>query len=610
MGGAGAGHRTSAKPPAPDEHDAAEAASVEEPQPAQPRPHLPTLEPLGAEPPWLEIPPEAMPPDPATTGSEPPPEVSDEEPMPVGASPDETPDEGEPRLLQAYVGAVGTASPDMRLHPGSTAVDVFIGPAEATALRASIVGARALGLVGNTSTTVTVVLAPLVPIGDPVEAELEVSRSGRSADARLVWMLPDAGLVEARLLLMHDNRVLQTARLRGRIGEQPELQERIVLWDDGEELSARESYDLSLVLNHAVDDAPRVVARTARATSVESFEDVGATTELLRTRLLKATHLMGASARTEEERRRILVDVAVAGRELHDLLAPRIEGFDDAERIQIVSTQSGRFLPIELVYGRFAPDTDAVLCANWIAGDLCGDHCFSGPDDTSIVCPSVFWGMTRTIERQKAAPGGSTRPPRAPRRTRRDLTITRALVGASAKVQPKYLAPTLQALGLEKPISTWDEWGAQLETAPADLLVLMPHNESGDHALEISGALLEKGRMKPLYITGSTAASGERSVTPVAVLFGCDTDGSDEDPAGWAGLFLHHGAAVVFSTLTMLHARHAASMTERLTAMLRDPARDGEPLGQLVSEFRREAVRSGLLSALAVTAYGDGDWTV
>lgn len=558
----------------------------------------------GVEAPYESAPAPVVAPAPPT--AEPP---TAEPPTADATAPSDKPPDREPRLLQAHVGAVGAVTPDMRLHPSATAVDVFIGPAEASALRASIVGDRVLNLDEAESAIVTVVLAPLVPIGAPVEVDLDVPRAGRSADARLVWTLPDTGVVEARLLLMHDNRVLQTVRLRGRIGETPELVERIVLWDDSAPFAARKRYDLSLVLNHAVDESSRGVSLTARATAVDSFDDVGPTTELLRARLLEATHLMGASAKTEEQRRRILVDVAVAGRELHDLLAQRIEGLDEAQRIQIVSTQSGRFLPLELVYGRFAPDPDAVLCANWIAGVPCVD-CFSGPDDTSIVCPSEFWGMTRTIERHKAAPGGSARPPKAPPRSRRDLTITRSLVGASAKVQPKYLTPTLTALGLEKAVATWDDWGQQLRTAPADLLVLMPHNETGDHALEISGALLEKGRMKPLYITGGGAASGAAAVTPVAVLFGCDTDGSDEDPAGWAGLFLHHGAAVVFSTLTMLHARHAASMTERLTAMLLDPARDGEPLGRLVSEFRREAVRDGLLSALAVTAYGDGDWTV
>ncbi|MDN3497037.1 DUF2235 domain-containing protein [Planococcus sp. APC 4015] len=617
-----------AEPPTA-EPPTAEPPTAEPPTAEPPAAEPPTAEPPTAEPPLFESAPDPVvaPPSPGgrhphtsskppTAGAEPPTgeppgaEPPTAEPTPVDAAePSDEQPAPEPRLLQARVGAVGAASADMRLHPSATAVDVFIGPVEAMALRASILSDRALNLGEDESATVTVVLAPLVPMGDPVEVDLGVPRAGRSADARLVWMLPETGLVEARLLLMHDNRVLQTARLRGRIGGTPEMLERIVLWDDAAPVARRESYDLSLVLNHAVDESPRVVSRTARATTVDSFDDVGPTTELLRARLLKATHLMGESAKAEEERRRILVDVAVAGRELHDLLAQRIDGFDEAQRIQIVSTQSGRFLPIELVYGRFAPDPDAALCANWIAGDPCG-ACFSGPDDTSIVCPSEFWGMARTIERQKSAPGGSSRPPHAPRRTRRDLTITRSLVGASAKVQPKYLTPTLTALGLEKAVATWDDWGQQLQTAPADLLVLLPHNETGDHALEISGALLEKGRMKPLYITGASAASGAVAATPVAVLFGCDTDGSDEDPAGWAGLFLHHGAAVVFSTLTMLHARHAASMTERLTAMLLDPARDGEPLGKLVSEFRREAVRAGLLSALAVTAYGDGDWTV
>ena len=55
---------------------------------------------------------------------------------------------------------------------------------------------------------------------------------------------------------------------------------------------------------------------------------------------------------------------------------------------------------------------------------------------------------------------------------------------------------------------------------------------------------------------------------------------------------------------------HAAAMSQQLAAMLRAPDRQEQPLGELVADFRREAVRGGLISALAVTAYGDADWMV
>jgi hypothetical protein len=58
----------------------------------------------------------------------------------------------------------------------------------------------------------------------------------------------------------------------------------------------------------------------------------------------------------------------------------------------------------------------------------------------------------------------------------------------------------------------------------------------------------------------------------------------------------------------MLLNRHAAELTQRLAAELLTPGRAAQPLGEVVTAFRREAVRSGLIAALSVTAYGDSDW--
>jgi hypothetical protein len=44
--------------------------------------------------------------------------------------------------------------------------------------------------------------------------------------------------------------------------------------------------------------------------------------------------------------------------------------------------------------------------------------------------------------------------------------------------------------------------------------------------------------------------------------------------------------------------------------MLVDSNRRREPLGDLMTAFRRSGVRSGFVSALALTAYGDADWTI
>jgi hypothetical protein len=516
-----------------------------------------------------------------------------------------------PRLLQARVGAPG-APADNLLRPGTNTVDVFVGPAEASALHGLAVPNAALGFDADptlTSARLTVVLAPLLPLGDPVRAELDVPRVGRSPNARLEWTLPDAGIVQARLVVLHRNRVLQTARITGRVGAMARVTDRIVLWDQLGRLDERQPFDRTFVLNHAADGRSRVVSHSDGQTTIESMEEIQAATDSIRDYLLRATQLTAKGAKADAEAKRILIDVAVEGHDLYETLSGKLDRFRDAQRIQIVSARSARFLPLEMIYERPAPDEDAAMCPNWIAGTPCGDHCFADEDDTSIVCPSVFWGLSRVIERQRADDtdddGNAFVVSTSPSRKARRLTAAHPLVGASKKVSAADLKRTVDALGGAPKATTWIEWTTELTATSADLLVLMPHTDPKASTLEISGVTLRRGRIQEKKHVRSDA-----DVNPIVLLLGCDTAGSHEDPAGFATIFLKKGAAVVFSTLTMLLAGHAATMSQRIAGMLRDPARAAQSLGELVSDFRRESVRSGAISALAVTAYGDTDWSL
>ena len=518
-----------------------------------------------------------------------------------------------PRLLQVYVGPPEAgAVADNVLRAGLNAVDAFIGPAEEAALRAALFPDREVFADPTLNhVRLTMVLAPLIPRGEPVRTELDVPRTGRSSDARLLWQLPAKGRVQARLLVLHRNRVIQTALLSGRVGGAARVTERLVLWEALNHLDERQPFDRTFVLNHDDDGAAAVVSHADGATTIEAMDEVDATTERIRTYLLKATQLTASGRAAEEAARKILIDVAVEGNDLYVTLEAHLARFAEARRIQIVTARTGRFLPLELVYDRPAPDEDATMCANWVAGSQCGPHCFADADDTSVVCPSVFWGMNRVIERHHApltAAGGTAFLLTAtPTRKQRTLTITHAALAASAKVRPVDVGRTAEALGAGTTrVATWKEWAAALAATPTDLLVLMPHTDPAEHSLEIAGSkpTLRSGRIEARHVTGG------KDVHPVVVLFGCDTAGSKDDPAGYATRFMAKGAAVVFSTLTMLLGRHAAAMSEQLATALLAEGRTEQPLGQVVATFRRDALRAGLISALAVTAYGDADWKV
>lgn len=517
-----------------------------------------------------------------------------------------------PRLLQAWVGPYDEpVVPDNVLRAGANAVDVFIGPEEAGALVAREVTDEQLGFTDPAVNRVrlTVVLAPLVPRGEPSRAELDVPRTGRSGSARLRWDLPESGRVQARILVLHRNRVLQTAVLAGRVGEEAVMRGRLVLWDRLSHLDDRQPFDRTFVLNHDDEGRDAVVSHADGATTIEAMAEIDATTERIRSHLLRATQLTSTGAAARKAAKRILIDVAVEGYGLYVTLEDHLAGFASARRIQVVTARAGRFLPLELVYDRPAPDEDAELCPNWVAGRECGPHCFADEEDSTVVCPAVFWGMSRVIERQHTTLAGREGTAflvtATPTREQRLLTVTHAVLGASEKVRATDVTRTAKALGEDATrVATWEEWVAALKAAPSDLLVLMPHTDPKVRTMEITGQSLRIERVKTGHVTGG------HEVRPVVVLFGCDTDGSRDDPAGFATWFMKKGAAVVFSTLTMLLARHAAAMSQQLASALRAPDRAEQPLGELVAAYRREAVRGGLISALAVTAYGDADWKV
>lgn len=517
-----------------------------------------------------------------------------------------------PRLLQALIGAPGDIVPDNVLRAGVNAVDVFVGPKEAAALHGLVVPDAVLGFAEDpalTSARLTVVLAPLIPMGEPVRAELDVPRVGRSSNARLEWTLPERGLVQARLVVIHRNRVLQTARITGRVGAVAKVTDRIVLWDQIGRLDERQPFDRTFVLNHAADGRSRTVSHSDGQTTIDSMVEIEAATDSIRDYLLKATQLRAKGAKADAEAKRILIDVAVEGHDLYETLSEKLERFSEARRIQIVSTRSARFLPLELIYDRPAPDEDAALCENWASGKKCGDHCFADEDDTTIVCPSVFWGLSRVIERQRGDAtddeGNAFTVSSSPSRKGRRLTVAHALMAASKKVTAADIKRTVTSIGEVRTATTWEQWSTELAAQPADLLVLMPHTDPKLSTLEISGVTLRRGRIQE-----KKHVRGTPEVNPIVMLLGCDTAGSEQDPAGFATIFLKKGAAVVFSTLTMLLAAHAATMSQSLATTLRDPARKAQTLGELVSDFRRESVRAGMISALAVTAYGDADWSV
>lgn len=513
----------------------------------------------------------------------------------------------EERWCQALVGDRG----DNVIRHGRNPIAFFIGPLEKDALATpDKFDDSALPWDEEDADVyrLTLVFVPGVPDAEAQQDEVHLPRFGRSTTARFDLDV-DEGAAEAsaRVNVVFRNRILQTAVLRGRVGKTARLTNMVSLVPKLGALDDRRAFDAAIMANHTngrsqvtvtEDGGTRVYAHAAVAEAGQRIADV----------LAKAATAGGKpeSLKTEGARK-LFIDLAKKGRDLLNLLEDPLRTFNDAARVQIVSANSAWFLPLEIAYSRRAPTADATICANYLSDpSSCNGRC--APEaDRKTVCPNAFWGLSKTIERHRfdpdLDPGVQLLRLAAPQRDP-TLTVTRALFGASARVGAKDRAATVRALGHQAAdVAGWDEWLQSLKAAATDLLVLLPHTDSGRATLEIRDVPLERGEIEEDYVTGD-----REEVKPIVILFGCRTAGTKSDPAGFAARFMQKGASVVFHSTTDLKNSHATELARSLTARLAQPG--DEMLSEALAAFRREALEKGYLAAFAIAAFGDADWRV
>lgn len=517
------------------------------------------------------------------------------------------------RWLQARVTSPAAPATGTFQH-GRNDVAVFIGPAEegAVAAPAGFDDSQLPWEEDVDAFRLTVAFVPLVPLGPPQEAELELPRFGRTpVDAPFVLELPDdAHDVAARIIVFFRNRVLQTAVLRGVVGGPAELVDAAALVPTLSDLDDRRTFDVALLANHA-QGVPALIRHSSGHTFVSLLDALEKNIKELGNVLGDAVDLRSRTGLKSKRARSILIKLARQGRDFRGTLTAAVGELAGAKRIQLVTASSEWLLPIELVYERYAPELTAALCPRYLGGAVaCGADC-APVEDRSIVCPNAFWGMSKTIERHHFDPKLDLELNRRvlalknPRFKRRTLRVNRAVLGASQKVGAADRTATLGVLG---PAATatvgWAAWTKALSEADVELLVLLPHTDyTGEALMEIDANDLPRGFIEPEYVTG------KRDVDPVVVLFGCATSGNPDDPAGFASRFCTNGAAAVFHSSTQLLNTHATALAQRLVSRL---TADGpsRPVSDVLAEFRAEAVRDGLLSAFAIYAYGDADWSI
>jgi hypothetical protein len=519
---------------------------------------------------------------------------------------------GGDRRLQAVVTSPG--APDNVLQAGAdNAVAVWIGPVEEGAIVTDVAFPDELLPFDEAEAfRLTVVFAPTLPIAEPQRAEVELRRTGATRRVSFRWRVAgDVTSAEARIVVLFRNRVLQTAVLSGDVGGPLGLRDWVALRRRLGDLDDRQPFDAALVLNHAGDGTKRLIGNAASHATVADGADITPIAERLAAKLEGAVALRRPK-KLGPKAVKLLAELAIDGHDLFEILDETVKISAGVRRIQIVRMRGDWVFPIEMTYDRPAPKLTAKLCPTFEGGAA---TCAGCPNDGSIefVCPNGFWGLSKTIERlhvdRKELDEDALGFLLAfePTRGHTDIPVTSAVFAAARQVPPADQDRVVAALAAgANRADTWDKWQAALAATPFDLLVLLPHTDFSLPSLFIGSQVeLRRGQIEPPFVTG-----GHADLHPMVVLFGCETAGTGDDPAGFATRFMSKGAAAVFTSLTKLLGSHAAELAERLGVLLLDASRPKAPLAELLTRFRREAVRSGLLAALAVGAYGDAEWRV
>jgi len=434
------------------------------------------------------------------------------------------------------------------------------------------------------------------------------------------------GEFRARILVLHENRVLQTLTLSAPVaaaaGEITLKVENLVT-QGFQNLEYRERFDAAIVANDSPTCVPGFTTITGQQVSFLEPVGIGKTIEQIKALISGEAALPEKrSALKNPELEQLLWKLASYGRGLLDAVpnAAR-DAFEKAGRLQVVEARTGAFLPVEFFYGGEAPDNGAKLCEN--AATALGDpkvH-LSCPhrNDGERICPAHFWGFNRVIERQPTdlIAGGGEYAFSVPNPDRSRLDILRcALVAGSSRVRKQDLTGSSGVVAAIRKVAPkvatardWDDWVAKVEKNSPSLLVLLPHSQDdpalpGMPALEIGDEFLRSVKVGQEHVVAKPASD-----PPAVLLLGCSTQLTDIPFLNFVQRFKAKRAALVVGTLATIRGRRTVGFVRELMSALESQTGAGErTFGDAFLEVKRRLLAQGDSFVLSLVAYGDAGW--
>lgn len=443
--------------------------------------------------------------------------------------------------------------------------------------------------------------------------------------------------VEGRIAIIHNNRILQTARLAINTNDTPDEGSGLIVVAEAplhpryDDLRERREYDVAILVSDIGAKLHLTIQHNDTVTPVQ-LDNLGGPISDLRKALEAATLNWDHSKSVFEQETfpKNLYTLSAIGSSLEQHLRKRCgDAVKEWERIHLVPA-TNEFLPLEYMYDGPPPDVDAQVCPHML-GALERESCAKALETSTgisacpnqqndlFVCPMHFWGFRKLIERSgTVSPPSGTQPAKVCVPSKQPYGKLRAMLFAASDRAFLYeddpearlaaRAAFVKELGEISTVSEaadWKAWRQEVAKKP-NLLLLVVHAEKykGVPSLEI-GDQKFLGRQQILQ-----QFEGATGHPQLLILLGCSVAQVSENFQPYPETFRDAGVSIVLAPVATIRGADAVPIAKRIVQVVGDRLARPEPtgFGELLPLLRRELLRKGHPGVMGVVGFGDGDW--
>jgi hypothetical protein len=445
----------------------------------------------------------------------------------------------------------------------------------------------------------------------------------------------DAEPLDARITVLHRNRVLQTGRLTVPVDTegQPRFRLDAIARRFLTGLDERLNFSMALVLNDVEGRGAAHLMAGDGATVLNVDEDaiaglVSVIGQAISNITLQPQDYHGLRAPGSLRLLRTLAQKGAILREYLMRHAVRGGRLVPPAYVQVVATRPGKMFPIEFIYQHQAPDMDADICINAeqaLRDGECARACPIHRSDAGAmaqtICPLGFWGLRCAIERKAHTPEDNDLPGdyalrmEPVRKARLLHPLASTVVGATDKANlavPTAVEDMMARISAVVPVAgrvtNWQDLIAAVAANKPATLTLVVHQETDEYGTPMidigSRPLLSSDLLKAEHVR---APDGD--APPLVLLIGCETGMSKISYENFALRFQWRGAAAVVCTIAEVLGRQAAPVAAEIIESM---SRISTPtsLAEVMRDLRRRLLAEGTPMVLALVAQGDADWEI